>query len=103
MKDLFMASNEVAAVQWTYKQEFAKHEDGTNVFLAAFTTSYARLKLYGELSKLGRDVLYFDTDSIVYKSTATNDPALGDYLGDFTNELDDDDFITTFVSGNFFI
>ncbi|KAG8173060.1 hypothetical protein JTE90_016152 [Oedothorax gibbosus] len=56
-------------------------------------------ELYAELEKLGKDVLYFDTDSIIYKSRGDNDPPLGDYLGDFTNELEDDDFITTFVSG----
>ena len=52
------------------------------------TTCHARLKLYAELDKLQRDVLYFDTDSIIYASNGTNDPPLGNYLGDFTDELD---------------
>ena len=51
---------------------------------------------------LGKRVLYFDTDSVVFLED-TNDPdqhqpILGDYLGEFTNELDDDDYIGEFVS-----
>ena len=38
-----------------------------NVFVAAFTTCNARLKLYSYLEKLNKQVLYFDTDSVVYK------------------------------------
>ena len=34
-----------------------------NVFIAAFTTSFARLKLYDAL-----DFLYYDTDSVIYKT-----------------------------------
>lgn len=70
----------------------------TNIFVAAFTTCYARLKLYSEIEKLDRAVLYMDTDSIIYASDGTNDPPLGDYLGDFTDELDGET-ISTFISG----
>ena len=38
----------------------------TNVALAAFTTSHARLRLYDAMSKLGPQFLYSDTDSIVF-------------------------------------
>ena len=37
-----------------------------NIFVAAFTTSHARLKLYEYLHLLQHQVLYFDTDSVVY-------------------------------------
>lgn len=50
------------------------------------------------LEKLGNDVLYFDTDSVIYKSDGTNDPDLDNFLGDFTDELNGDT-IQTFVSG----
>ena len=39
----------------------------TNVFIAAFTTSWARIRLYEALDILGEQVLYYDTDSIIYK------------------------------------
>ena len=45
-------------------------------------------------------MLYVDTDSIIYASDGENDPVLGDYLGNFTDELDRE-FIKTFVSGKF--
>ena len=34
----------------------------TNVFIAAFTTSHAHLKLYGALNTLKERVLYYDTE-----------------------------------------
>lgn len=79
-------------------ERFLGQDVSTNVFLAAFTTCHARLKLYAELEKLDRDVLYFDTDSIIYKSDGINDPPLGNFLGDFTDELDGE-VIRKFISG----
>ena len=71
----------------------------TNVVLAAFVTCQARLHLFSELNKLKERVLYFDTDSIIYVSKAGEyDPKLGCYLGDFTNEITEGNFITEFVS-----
>ena len=37
-----------------------------NIFVAAFTTCWARLKLYSYLEQLKQQVLYFDTDSVIY-------------------------------------
>ena len=61
----------------------------TNVTIAAFCTSYARLKLWSEMIKLGDRVIYQYTDSIVYcvKSQKEYIPKLGDYLGDLTSEV----------------
>ncbi len=63
----------------------------TNVFIAAYTTAHARLKLYNELLEpLGRKVLYFDTDSCIYLEDETTPKiTIGDYLGDLTDELED--------------
>ena len=69
----------------------------TNIFMAAFTTFLARLKLYESPEKLGQQALYFDTDSVIYQWCPYI--PLGDFLGDMTNELDDGDHITEFVSG----
>ena len=76
----------------------------TNVAVAAFVTSYARLRLYQEIEKLDDRVLYFDTDSIIYISNKNDPnqykPKIGDYLGEFKSEIDPDegDYITEFVS-----
>ena len=59
--------------------------------------------MYYALNKLQRQVLYFDTDSVVYKYNPNdpNDKYLenGDLLGDWTDELDGSTMVGTFVSG----
>ena len=45
-------------------------------------------------------MLYFDTDSVIFKtSPGQKKPELGDYLGDFKNELNEGDTIVEFASG----
>lgn len=95
---MYMASQNIAALQWCHKSEFIPQDVKTNIFCATFTTAYARLHLYDQLDKLGERVIYYDTDSIIYKDGAEN-LKLGDYLGELTNELDEGDVIETFVSG----
>ncbi|XP_035228066.1 uncharacterized protein LOC118200234 [Stegodyphus dumicola] len=68
IKDVFLPTPEVAAIYWDSAKEFVPQDASTNIFLATFTTAWARLKLYSEMEKLGRDVLYHDTDSIIYAS-----------------------------------
>ena len=63
----------------------------TNIFVAAFTTSYARLKLYESSDTLQQQVLYYDTDSIVYKwRPGQPSIATGDFLGEWKDELEGD-------------
>jgi hypothetical protein len=70
----------------------------TNVFLASFTTCWARLKLYELLDRLQTRVLYWDTDSVIFTSRDGEwQPPVGDYLGELTNELPEADLITEFV------
>ena len=75
----------------------------TNIFIAAFTTCHARLRLYHHLDHVGENALYFDTDSVVYKwRPGEPEIPLGNFLGDMTDELDDGkgnrDVIVEFVS-----
>ena len=39
----------------------------TNIFVAAFTTAWVRLRLYEALDVLQQQVLYYDTDSVIYR------------------------------------
>ena len=67
--------------------------------MATFTTCWARLKLYSVLKQLGRRILYYDTDSIIYVCRPNEyDPPLGDYLGELTDELGNGEYIVEFVS-----
>ena len=80
-------------------KNFEEQNNKVNIVIAAFTTAYARLKLYDLLDLLQERILYYDTDSVVFVHEPDKpEPSLGDYLGDLTDELDGD-YITTFISG----
>ena len=100
VSDARMVNDETVEVHYKEKGEFAEQNDKVNIVIAAFTTAYARLKLYDLLDLLQERVLYYDTDSVIYVHEPDKpDPPLGDHLGDLTDELDPGDYITTFVSG----
>ena len=84
-----------------YKQTDANDQPNpkTNIFIAAFTTCWARLKLYSHLHRLQKQVLYYDTDSVIYAWRPDQHfIPTGDFLGEMTDELDGDT-IEEFVSG----
>ena len=98
--DARLVNDDAVEVQYKNAAEFAEQNNKVNVVIAAFTTAYARLKLYDLLDLLQERVLYYDTDSVIYvHKPGKPDPPLGNYLGDLTDELDDGDYITSFVSG----
>ena len=93
-------TNDMIQLEWIYKQDCQPEDNKTNIYLDTFTTCWARLKLYSVLEQLNRNVLYYDTDSIIYVSRPGQyDPPLGDYLGELTDELDSGEHIVEFVSG----
>jgi len=86
-------------VQVFYSNLFNEGSTETSVVHAAIVTAHARLKLYSELEKIGDRVLYFDTDSMIFIDRDNEYcPELGNYLGELTSELDQDDFIVEFCS-----
>lgn len=96
-------SKDKLQVSYTIKDQFVENDFNTSIAVASFTTSHARCRLYEALNILQEQVLYFDTDSVVYKYNP-NDPKSiclenGDYLGDWTDELEGKKMINTFVSG----
>ena len=73
-----------------------------NVGLDAFTTGHARVHLYREiLEKIGTRAAYCDTDSGIYKAGLSCGESLltGSFLGDLTNELEEDRVIGEWVCG----
>lgn len=69
-----------------------------NIAIAAFVTAHARLRLWTEMNKLGKRVIYHDTDSIIYERDPDgyNIPN-GRYLGEWEDECGQKP-ITGFVS-----
>ena len=97
--DARLVNENMVEVQYRNTDEFTTQNAKVNVVIAAFTTAYARLKLYDLLDLLQERVLYYDTDSVIYvHKTGKPELPLGNYLGELTDELNGD-YITTFVSG----
>jgi hypothetical protein len=91
-------SDSMIQLDWAHESAFVPENMQSNIFIAIMTTCAARLKLYDLLDQLGDRVLYHDTDSAVLVSRpGDEDPILGDYLGELTDELEGD-YITEFVS-----
>ncbi|XP_055352324.1 uncharacterized protein LOC129598446 [Paramacrobiotus metropolitanus] len=94
-----MFSEDVLQVAYTREKLFIDQNPHTNVVLAAFTTCWARLHLYGYMEQVQDTLLYFDTDSIIFvEKPGAIVPPTGKFLGDLTDELQPDQFITQFVS-----
>ena len=99
VKDAQLVNDETVEIQYLEKEGFVEENKKVNIVIAAFTTAYARLKLYDLLDLLQERVLYYDTDSVVYvHEPGKPDPPLGDCLGELTDELNGG-YITTFMSG----
>ena len=99
VQELRFCSDDVLEVVYKNKEEAVLPSNKTNVFVAAFTTCHARLKLYSHLEKLNQQVLYYDTDSVIYKwKEGLPRIEAGDYLGEMKDEVEGD-YIEEFVSG----
>jgi len=98
-------NNNKMEISFQVKDQFVENDFNTNIAVACFTTSSARMRLYGALEYLDRQVLYFDTDSVVYKYNPNDEECnkklvLGDLLGDWTTEMDKGTTMCgSFVSG----
>ena len=94
-------NEEMLEIVYNKIAEAAPIQSHINIFIAAFTTAHARLHLYRQALFLlqPQQVLYMDTDSIIYKH-APGQPTLetGAYLGQFKNELDTGDTILEFAT-----
>lgn len=100
---------DVLAVEYCKAEGFEEESDITNEVMAAFTTCYARLKLYEAMKTVGADnLIYTDTDSVVFKTKRISDengvkkysnyPETGTALGELNSELDEGVFIKQFVT-----
>jgi len=98
VRQVFIINDAMVEVHYQYQDKDIPVSPHLNIFVAAFTTCWARLRLYEALELLGERVLYYDTDSVIYlEEPGQPNLVLGDYLSDFTSELDPDDYIEEFV------
>ena len=82
-----------AYVSYETKDGYVKQSYDTNIYIACFTSAWARLRLYDMIDRLGKNVCYMDTDSVIYiEDDSTKyiaETYIGDSLGEWTNELGD--------------
>lgn len=97
---MFSLSSDTVLLTYRDRKEAIWNEGYSNIAIAAYVTAHARIKLYSYLNKLKEDVLYFDTDSVIFIDRE-NGPKIetGDHLGDMKDELVEGAFISEFVSG----
>ena len=96
-KNFQFINDDMVQMTCNFKDQFVDNFKNTNVYIACFTTSHARLMLYNKLDPLNEKVLYFNTDSIIYANDGTKNVKAGDMLSDMTDELSGKG-ITNFVS-----
>lgn len=60
------AGDSLLYINWKSQSEATDQLSTANVVIAVYTTTQARLRLYDLLESLGRRILYYDTDSIIY-------------------------------------
>ena len=101
----FNLNSKTMLVNTKVKKEFNDvfSDKKTSLVLAIFVTAYSRIKLCRSMLVAGSSVLYFDTDSLIYKhpSGLPTIPT-GNFLGDWESELKGDLSgykIVKFVSG----
>ncbi|XP_022787930.1 uncharacterized protein LOC111327883 [Stylophora pistillata] len=83
-------NEDMVEMYYISKDQFFDNSRDTNIFIAAFTTSHARVMMYRDvLEPLREQVLGFDTDSVWYvEKDGGQKIKTGDSLGDATDELD---------------
>ena len=95
VKNYQIISPNVIRTEWCHSKETIPDSKTSNIFIATFTTCWARLRLYKVLEMLGERVLYYDTDSVIYvKHPNTPNPP----TGELKSELRPSEHIMEFLS-----
>jgi len=101
----FEILSESVAACWTSSltQDIPKAQQISNPVISSFVAANARITLHKHLHKLGRRVIYFDTDSVIALTNPRTDspdllPDVGLFLGQWKSELGGGEHIVGFVS-----
>jgi hypothetical protein len=86
VQSVILHDNIARTVVFGRKKMYRKVVGFANLAIAAYTTAYARMTLYSILLKTGKNTLYMDTDSVIYRSL-TGPLQRGMFLGELTDEL----------------
>lgn len=93
--DLFLPCDNYCWIQWKFKENVQIPEQkrkirNTSIIVSAYVLAQARLVLYSYLEKLQQNILYFDTDGILYtyKEKPDEHYPITDRFGEMSNELE---------------
>ncbi len=94
IKGIELIDEDTILVNYKYVDDSYDKSGQRNIGVAAMVTGYARMTLYEYMDGLEKDkqmrVMYCDTDSVIFKHDDTkgwDQPELGYYLGEMTDEL----------------
>ena len=97
--DIRICTEDIVEVDVSKAKEEIVTSSKTNIFIASFTKASARLELYNYLDMLQEQVLYFDTDSIIYLwRNGLPQVETGPFLGQMKDETEGEP-IQEFVTG----
>ena len=103
--DAALVGDDLMLLQFQLVDDAADVHRKSNVILAAFTTAHARAVLYQFISLVSKpeNVLYCDTDSVMYiddnPDDGHRDIPLGSSIGEMTDEVPENVVIDHFFSG----
>ena len=98
VSDVQVVNDDCVYVTFKKGVEFQTSTLNTNVVIASYVTTHARLELYSYLERLEERALYCDTDSVIYKHVqGSYNPPLSEFVGGMTDELGGS-HITEYVS-----
>ena len=89
ISDLSFINQDVVRVEYKRKDIFIEDPKLTNIYIAAYTTANARLRLYEVLDKLDDKVIYMDTDSVIFADNGKIEIKTGNLVGDWEDEFKD--------------
>lgn len=103
IENLFLCGPKQVFITWSFIADCLPQSRHVSLGVGICTTSNARIALYNVLAKVGRNVLYCDTDSVIFVvPEGTENPLqTGSFLGELTDELvayGDGSYIDEYVS-----
>ena len=88
IKDFHILDTGIVAMEYIHSKEFQEPDCKTNVITASMCSAYVHFKLWKIMNQLGKRVMYYDTDSVIYVCCPGQwKPPIGKYLGNLADEL----------------
>lgn len=99
VSNIFIINEETIDISYSKKKQCVGKSFKTNIAIASFTTAFGRARLQEPLQIIDKDVIYCDTDSIIYIESESNKNIItSSLLGDLKDELKIGTYITEFAS-----